>query len=103
MKKFRILFETVYQHKLVHYMTADPLLYTGTTQTVPNSEIPDEHWYEVTTEADNPWDQYWVLLKWAGQDKHFVRNVRVEQLVSEPVYRPIDTNEAVRLAADQGS
>jgi len=100
MKKYRILFETVYVHKLKLYMDADPEYYSGATQNVPNSGIPDEDWYEVISEADNPWDQYWVLLKWAGQNQHFVRNIRVELLVREPEWRSISTTEAVRLAGE---
>lgn len=103
MKKFRILFETVYQDKLRLYMDADPLIYSDVSQVVPNSEIPDEDWYEVISENDDPWDQYWALRQWAGEDQHFVRNVRVELLVMEPEWRTIGPDEAIRLAAGGGS
>lgn len=82
---FRVRFETVAQGALRKYCNADPVLYKNVTQTVPNSQIPDEDWHEVTGhETDNPWQQYNQLVAWETQDREFIRNVRLEQLVSEP-------------------
>jgi hypothetical protein len=53
--------------------------------------------------CDDPWDQYWTLLRWAGQDRHFVRNVRAEKLVAEPRWHTLSAGEAIRLAAGRRS
>jgi hypothetical protein len=103
MKKFRIVFETVRQDRLKLYMNADPVIYADSQQVVPNSAVPDDDWYEVITESDDPWDQYWTLLRWAGQDRHFVRNVRAEKLVAEPRWHTLSAGEAIRLAAGRRS
>lgn len=89
MSTYRIKFELVRQAALARYSNADPLFFTNTTQTVPNSQIPDEDWYEVTSRpTDNPWDQYRNLRLWDSQDTGFVRNVRLEQNTEEPVWTP---------------
>lgn len=100
MKAYRILFETVYQDRLKLYMNADPWYFRNVSQTVCNSQIPDEHWYATVSESDNPWDQYLTLRKWASEDAHFVRNVRLERLVSEPVYEVVTDEEMIRLNAE---
>lgn len=88
---YRVRFEVVGQTALRKYSNADPLLYKNTTQTVPNSQIPDEDWHEVTGhETDNPWQQYNQLRKWVAEDQGFVRNVRLEKLVSEPRWEAVD-------------
>lgn len=82
---YRVLFETVRQDALRKYANADPAMFKNTTQTVPNSQIPDEDWHEVTGNAtDNPWQQYNQLRKWVAEDREFVRNVRLQRMVSEP-------------------
>ncbi len=84
---YRIRFEVVRLSELWRYSNADPSLYKNTTQTVPNSEIPDEHWYPVTGhESEDPWTQLANLRKWDAEDTGFVRNVRLEQLATEPVW-----------------
>jgi hypothetical protein len=88
---YRVRFEVVGQQALRKYSNADPLLYKNTTQTVPNSQIPDEDWHEVTGhETDNPWQQYNQLRKWESEDTGFVRNVRLEKLASEPKWEAVD-------------
>lgn len=88
---YRVRFEVVGQQALRKYSNADPLLYKNTTQTVPNSQIPDEDWHEVTGhETDNPWQQYNQLRAWEAADREFVRNVRLEKLVSEPRWEAVN-------------
>lgn len=88
---YRVRFETVSQQALRKYSNADPLMYKNTTQTVPNSQIPDEDWHEVTGhETDNPWAQYNQLRKWDAEDREFIRNVRLERLVSGPGWEAVD-------------
>jgi hypothetical protein len=87
---YRVLFETVSQSALYKYCNANPTFYKNVTQTVPNSQIPDEDWYEVKGhETDNPWQQYNQLKKWDRADEQFVRNIRLEKLVSEPRWEEI--------------
>ena len=87
---YRVRFESVDQHALRKYSNADPLLYKNTTQTVPNSQIPDEDWHEVAGhETDNPWQQYNQLRAWEAADREFVRNVRLEKLVPERRWEPV--------------
>ncbi len=95
MKIYRIRFEVVHQSALRKYCNADPLMFKNTTQTVPNSQIPDEDWHEVITEGtDNPWSQYNQLRKWQAEDREFVRTVRLDRLVSEPQWAPAAGEEA---------
>jgi hypothetical protein len=85
------MFETVSQGALVKYCSANPLYYSNVRQTVPNSQIPDEDWYQVTgREIDDPWTQYENLKKWADEDREFVRNVRVEQQVAAPQWELVE-------------
>ena len=100
MKGYRLLFETVLQHRLVRYMNADPWYFSNVSQTVANSQVPDEDWYQVINETDDPWDQFWTLRKWAAEDAHFVRNVRLERLVVQPEWAEVSDADAVRLTAD---
>ena len=72
----------------------------NTSQIVSNSHIPDEDWHEVVNETDTPWDQYWILRKWAAEDAHFVRNVRLERLVTQPEWAELNDTDIVRLTAD---
>jgi hypothetical protein len=82
---YRIKFETVSQDCLKKYCNYDPGLYSGTIQLVPNSQIPDEDWHEVAgRETGDPWRQYGQLKQWADQDREFVRNIRLEKMVSGP-------------------
>jgi hypothetical protein len=56
---YRVLFETVHTSALRKYCNADPVMFRNTTQTVPNSQIPDEDWHPVEGRAtDSPWQQY---------------------------------------------
>lgn len=88
---YRVRFEAVSQQALRKYSNADPLMYKNTTQTVPNSQIPDEDWHEVTGhETDNPWQQYNQLRQWADADREFIRNVRLERLASEPRWEAVN-------------
>jgi hypothetical protein len=82
---YRIRFQLVGSENLHKYSNADPLTHENTRQTVPNSQIPDEDWHEVTGhETDNPWDQYNQLKEWDAADREFVRHIRLEKQVSEP-------------------
>ena len=92
---YRILFETVWSGNLKKYMNADPAFYSHVTQTVPNSQIPDEDWHEVIKETDNPWQQFSTLSLWAAQDKEFIRNVRLERLVRQPEWQPVSREELI--------
>jgi hypothetical protein len=88
---YRVRFEAVGQSALRKYCNADPAMFKNTTQTVPNSQIPDEDWHEVTGhETDNPWQQYNQLRKWESEDREFVRKVRLEQLVSGPQWELVN-------------
>jgi hypothetical protein len=98
---YRLTWEMVRQRELVKYMNADPLFYSNTTQTVPNSRIPHEDWYELSKETDDPWDQYHQLCAWAKADEQFVRNVRLDKAVSEPIWVPVE-EEGDRRAYDVG-
>jgi len=87
---YRVRFETVATGALRRYCNADPAFYKNTTQLVPNSQIPDADWREVTGhETDNPWQQYNQLRVWEREDREFVRNVRLERLISDPVWEPV--------------
>lgn len=86
---YRISWEMVSLGHLHLYSNADPAYYKNTTQVVPNSQIPDEHWHPVSRETDDPWSQYDTLAKWAAADTGFVRNVKLEQMVSEPTWREV--------------
>lgn len=87
---YRLSWEMVNLRELWRYSNADPAMYSNTTQTVPNSEIPDEHWRPVSKVTDNPWDQYNTLKRWADADEQFVRNVKLEQAENvEPDWKPV--------------
>lgn len=90
---YRISWEMVSGGALVKYMNADPLFYSNTTQTVPNSQIPDEDWRSISREDTNPWSQYHQLQAWAKADEQFVRNVRLEKATSEPHWVPVEDLE----------
>lgn len=87
---YRISWEMVGQQYLGLYCNADPMFYKNVTQTVPNSQIPDEHWHPVSREGSNPWEQYNNLRVWANADEHFVRNVRLEKQTSQPTWEPVE-------------
>ena len=86
---YRLTWEMTSLNFLHLYSNADPRYYKNTTQIAPNSEIPDEHWHEVSRETDDPWQQYNQLKKWADADTGFVRNVRLEKQVNEPEWREV--------------
>ena len=91
MEIYRVRFEVVNQSALRKYSNADPLLYKNTTQIVPNSQIPDEDWHEVTgRETDSPWSQYDQLRAWEADDREFVRRVRLEKMAAEPEWVTAD-------------
>lgn len=92
---YRITWEMVSQGVLHKYLNADPMFYSNTTQTVPNSQIPDEDWLPISKESTSPWDQYRQLRAWAAADQQFVRNVRLERCASEPVWVPVEDTEPV--------
>jgi hypothetical protein len=86
---YRLSWEMVLASELWRYSNADPLTHKNTTQTVPNSRIPDEHWHLVQKTDTDPWAQYNTLRKWAKEDRDFVRNVRLEKQVSEPEWEDV--------------
>ena len=47
---YKLTWEMVAVTKLGKYSNADPMVYAHTTQTVPNSQIPDEDWHEKSVE-----------------------------------------------------
>jgi hypothetical protein len=83
---YRLSWEMVDVHRIYQYYNADPALYSGVQQMVPNSRIPDRDWHAISKETDNPWDQYNTLREWEAADKEFVRNVKLEQQVASPVW-----------------
>lgn len=87
---YRLSFEAVAQGVLRLYCNADPILYKNVTQTVPNSQIPDEHWQPVSRETSDPWQQYHALKKHEETDLGFVRNVRLERQASRRAWEPFD-------------
>ena len=94
---YRLSWEMVGQRSLRLFCNADPLMYKNVTQTVPNSQIPDEHWHPVSRETSDPWSQYHQLKAWADADKEFVRNVVLEKQDSEPSWtRPLPPAETTR-------
>lgn len=87
---YRVVFEVVGQASLGLFTEYDPALSKGHRQTVPNSQIPDEHWHKVEGRpTSEPWQQYNQLRQWDKDDKEFVRNIRLEQMVSEPVWAEV--------------
>jgi hypothetical protein len=92
MTTYRILFETVDTMRIREFTDRDPALYHSRDvhQIVPNSEIPDDAWHQVITNpTEDPWDQHATLVIWATEDREFVRKVRLEQMVSEPVWEEV--------------
>jgi hypothetical protein len=90
-KIYRVLFETVNTSALHKYCNANPVMFENTTQTVPNSQIPDEDWHPVEGRAtDNPWQQYSQLRQWVREDREFVRNVRLQKMTSEPEWAEVE-------------
>jgi hypothetical protein len=96
---YRLTWENVRLGELWRYSNADPALFKNTTQIVPNSQIPDEHWQETSKETNNPWDQYQRLRSWADADTGFVRNVRLERQVTEPRWEPVEPPTKADLGA----
>lgn len=91
-ERWRLTFEMVSPSCLHLYCNADPLYYAHTTQTVPNSEIPDEHWHQVERITDDRPDDQWTMLRqWAGEDREFVRRVKLERSVTEPDWQEVIT------------
>jgi hypothetical protein len=86
---YRLSWEMVKQSDLRLFSNADPRYYSNTTQIVPNSEIPDEHWDSISTESADPWDQYKTLCEWATEDREFVRNVKLEKRLDEPTWEEV--------------
>jgi hypothetical protein len=81
--RYRLVFEIVDTNELHRYANADPRYYSNTTQMVPNSEIPNEHWRQVDRESDDIEDlrdQYDKLKEWHDGDEGYVRNPRIEQM-----------------------
>ena len=87
MATYRIRFEGVKTSSLRRYMSADPRLHTDAVQTIPNSRIPDAEWFRVDTlPDDDPWGQYEQLKGWEDADRGFVRNVRLDKLITRNPY-----------------
>lgn len=92
--RYRLEWEAVSIYQLWRYMDADPAHYAGTTQTVPNSQVPDEHWHIVSREdgdGDSIRSQHATLKGWADNDEQFVRNVRLYELAGAPQWREVET------------
>jgi hypothetical protein len=92
MTTYRILFETVNTDRLKEFTDRDPATHHSRDvhQTVPNSEIPDDAWHQVITDpTEDPWDQHAALVMWAAEDRDFVRKIRLERLVTEPVWEQV--------------
>lgn len=87
--QLRIRFETVKMGELWRYCKVDPRLWKGTSQVVPNSQIPESSWSETPTERiGDPAgivDQALRLRHWISEDWGFVRDVAVTTLAGEPV------------------
>lgn len=92
---YRLTWEIVNLKELWRYNNADPMVYSNTTQTVPNSEIPDEHWHtvgpvEFTIPGDKGRvDQYKTLVAWDQSDRQFVRRVKLERRVDDPTWEGV--------------
>lgn len=91
---YRLSWEMVGQRSLHLFCNADPLLYKNVTQTVPNSQIPDEHWYPMSRETSDPWQQYNQLKKWADADEQFVRNVVLGKQDTQPTWTRVTQPQA---------
>lgn len=94
MEQYRLSWDMVTTTYLHLYANADPLYYSNTTQIVPNSEIPDEHWHHVEKvrkpSDEDMTDQYRQLKEWADNDTGYVRNVKLERaVVPEPVWEEV--------------
>lgn len=102
MTMYRLSWDMVGLSFLRLYSDADPTFYKNTTQTVPNSRIPDEHWHRVSKETDDPFAQHDTLKRWADADTGFVRNVVLEKAVSEPRWEVVhrDVNRPVEQAVE---
>lgn len=87
---YRLSWEMVRLSSLGQFSNADPRVYANTAQTVPNSQIPDEHWHSISKETRDPWDQYRTLKQWADEDREFVRKVRLQKLAGEPEWVDVD-------------
>jgi hypothetical protein len=90
---YRLSWEMVSPHEMHRFSNADPRYYKNTTQKVPNSEIPDEFWYPISKESDNPWNQFHTLREWAERDEEFVRNVKLEKMVTDPQWVTVKEEE----------
>ena len=95
MARYKLSWEMVRVTKLGKYSNADPMYYSNTTQTVPNSQIPDEDWHLVSKEFDEHEleerrNQYETLKSWSDADKDFVRNVKLWRMPGEPEWEQID-------------
>jgi hypothetical protein len=75
---------------LYKYCNADPAYYKNVKQITPNSEIPDEDWYSISKETSNPWSQANKLKEWSDSDKQFIRNVKLEKMVTQPVWEEVE-------------
>lgn len=89
---YRIRFEHVRPNELHKYCDQPPAFYKDVRQTVPNSQIPEEDWTEVTRETGELDDmlrtQYANLKRDSDADRGFVRNPVIE-CAEEPVWRPV--------------
>lgn len=94
MTLYRLSWEMVNVGDMKRFCNADPYFYSNVQQLVPNSEIPEECWHTVSRETDDPWAQYDQLREWADADREFVRNVVLEEQVSEPAWREVDSGDA---------
>lgn len=87
MTTYRLMFQGVKTSSLLRYMSGDPRHDQDAYQTVPNSQIPEPDWYTVATlPNDDPWGQHEQLKAWADNDRGFVRNIRLEKLITRNPY-----------------
>jgi hypothetical protein len=80
---YRIVWETVHLHRMKDYFNYDPAVFRGAgcKQLVPNEEIPERDWYEVTAISTNPWTQFNTLHRQSQATTGCIRNVRLERAV----------------------
>lgn len=65
---------------------------------MPNVFNPE--WHTVTSETDDPWDQYNQLKEWERTGEEPIRNVKLEK--STVVWKPLD-EEAARKEERNGA
>jgi hypothetical protein len=94
---YRISWENVKMGSLRLFSDTDPLFFKNTKQTVPNSQIPDEHWDPpISRETGDPWQQYNQLRAWEKEDVQYVRRVRLEKVAEIKWEEVVNPDESVQ-------